>query len=165
MKKNIKRNPIKRCTLEITSFEGISPGAKHYYGALHYHYVDVEGYSQYKKVELKKKLTKAEAIDLSTDDYRWKAGQYSQRFDDINKVRKLAIKTWKTHFPDADVLLEGYSATADPQECLDGPPILKKKINDYYKKSQKIGWYEGNNEAMTKLSDDYMNNVLRDKTA
>lgn len=148
----MKTNRINPCNLYITSFNGY--GGIHYYGSLTF---------DRKTIYLEKKLTKKSAIKLSTGDYKYHAGMITKRFETEDELINLAQKTYKNHFPKADILLLGSSATLDPQECLDGPAELKRKINRMWEIGNKIGWYEKNPDKMTKLSDDYYYKVLGNK--
>ena len=93
---------------------------------------------------------------MSTRDYRYRAGAMSERFESEIDIRKGALKIWKKRFPDAVILLEGSSSCASVQRCLSGPKELKNKINSLWRQAEKIGWYEGNEELMTEIDDNYM---------
>ena len=134
--------------LNITTYAGYCVGASHYYGALH---------SRDKRIELGFILTKKTAPLVSHKDYQYKAGQRSIRFISEKDIRRVARREWKKNFPDSILLLEGTPACGDPQRCLEGPKELKKEINRLKNTAEKIGWYEGDDEGMTKISDEYMN--------
>jgi hypothetical protein len=145
----MKINP---CNLYITSFDGY--GGIHAYGSLSF-----DG----KRLYLHKKLTKESALKLCRKDFKYKAGMITERFESEDELINLAKKTYKKHFPKADILLLGSSAILDPQLCLDGPVKLKKKINELYYLAMKIGGYEKNCDKMTEISDEYYFKVLGNK--
>ena len=136
--------------LQISSFDGLTPDAKHYYGTI---------VCNGERYELLRKLNKNTVKEFIKDFHV--VGGMTSRFDSEDHVIRHAKKTWKKLYPDAQFLLMGSSACLDPQQCIDGPPKLKAKINYYYKQAEKIGWYGGNEKAMTKLSDEYMKDVLK----
>lgn len=138
--------------LEISSFEGISDGAVHYYGKLCYN-------SEFPKVELQRKLNKRNIGKFRKEFYH--IGDVTTRFNSENHVIRAAKRIWKKLFPNALVLLVGSSSILDPQKCIDGDPVLRKKINDYYRRAEEIGGYEGNMKEMTKISNEYMEEILR----
>jgi hypothetical protein len=138
--------------LEINSFEFISAGASHYYGKLH---------CGDEKVELERKLNKNTVKDFK--DQRYAVGGKTQRFNSEKHLLIYTLRVWKKIFPNAKVLLIGSSAYLDPQKCIAGDKILKKKINNYYKRAEEIGFYEGNEKEMTKISNEYMKEILEFK--
>lgn len=144
---------LKRCNLHISSYVGISPGASHYYGSLHYY----NNKGEYKDIKLKHRLTAEEAKLLSGQDFTYEKGEWSERFNSEDEIRELALKEWKKRFPDSVILLEGSSSCASVQHCLGGPRELKAKINVLFKEAEKIDWYEKDEDLMTKIDDDYMN--------
>lgn len=135
--------------LEISSFEGISIGATHYYGKL---------INNTERIELAKKITKSNIDSFKCDYYN--IGDYTERFLNEEEVIKNAKKNWKKYFPNAIVLIKGFKSILDPQECIAGDNKWKKIINSYFKLSEACGGYEYNNELMTKISNEYMKNVL-----
>lgn len=123
--------------LRITSFVGISIGASHHYGKL------ICGREH---VELRRKLSRDDAEEMNRRwgiDSAFKKGDFTQCFNTEDEIKKLACATFKTHFPDADVLILGNSACADPQIILIGPKAFKDKVNAWYRQAEKIGWYDG----------------------
>jgi len=142
---------LKTCHLSISSYRGISPGAIHFYGSL---WCDGE------RIELKKKMDAKDASYLSTKDYKYHAGEMTERFNLENEIREIAIQSWKKYYPEADVLLEGSSGILDPQKCLDGPPLLKDRINKLWQRAEKIGGWNGDIKEMTKISNEYLYDIL-----
>ena len=147
-------------TLEISSWYGISVGAQHSYGYLHYH--DSEG--EYHKAQLKRKLNENTAQILNTQrnkgrhpDYHYehRAGEETVCFDDDQHIIRTAKRVWKKICPDADILLVGMFACGDPQRCLIGPSDVKKKINDWHRETVKIGGYEEDEDRMDEIFHEY----------
>jgi hypothetical protein len=138
---------IKICYLEINTFVGYCIGAIHYYGHLTF---------EDKKKNIKCKLNKQQAENLSTSDYKYKIGMTSERFETEEEIINIAKKNWKKIYPPAEILIKGRSGILDPQQCIAGNKILKDKINILWKQAEKIGGYEGDEKQMTKISDKYM---------
>ena len=136
--------------LEISSFEGISPGAVHYYGRLSFNG---------ERTDLERRLNKRNIGKFRKDFYH--IGDVTTRFNSENHVIRAAKRIWKKLFPNALVLLVGSGSILDPQKCIAGDPVLRKKINAYYRRAEAVGGYEGNEEEMTKISDEYMREILR----
>jgi len=103
--------------LDVYSFEGISIGATHYYGKL---------ICKDERIELKRKLNKRNISDFKKENYL--LGHTTNRFNSEKHIINAAKKIWKKLFPSADVLLLGSSSIVDPQKCLAGNPIIKRKI-------------------------------------
>ena len=150
---------MKYVTLHISSWRGISFGAQHYYGSLHY-----SGEGVYEERKLRRVLTAKTAKILNdqrgcTEEEnryaRFHAGESTECFDSETHVRLAALRKWKKEFPDAVFLLEGQSAVCDPQKCLAGPKDLKKTINAFYLASEKTGGYEGDEKEMSRITDEY----------
>lgn len=135
--------------LEISSWVGISLGATHCYGDL---------WSNGERYPMRKKLTPREAIALNKkhewDQYR--GGDLYSGFDSHSEITLIALETYKTHFPQADILVLGRSCVAEPQKILDGPPEIKEKVNAWYEEAEKIDWYDGDQEErMEKISNEF----------
>jgi hypothetical protein len=143
--------------LEISSFIGRSFGAIHYYGCLSGHC------PEYKKVRLERKLSAREAAELNkVHDWRlYREGYLYEGFDTKDEIMHLALSDYKKHFPDADILIMGSSAIADPQPVLDGPPDFKDMVNAWVDEADRIGGYEGNETVMHHLSDTYWKYMQR----
>src|SRR5512136_161848 len=95
--------------LEIDSWIGTSIGATHFYGELK---------SNGKHIELKRCLTLHQARELQKKDWPVEAGDLFHGFDTKDEIISLAITTYKEHFPEADILIQGRSACAEPQMVL-----------------------------------------------
>jgi hypothetical protein len=140
--------------IEITSWQGISLGATHYYGKL-------KGYDDNNEVlfiDIEKPLGEKEAKKLSKkDDFTYREGTLTARFDSKQEVIDIAIEKWKTYFPNAEFLIQGEWAIADPQNCLIAPNGLKEKINKLYLESEEIGGYEKSPKRMDEIFREYQN--------
>lgn len=98
--------------IEISSFEGMSPGAEHYYGHL-------RGSSFGDVVYLYRPLTESETAYLNKKDGRisYYPGEESERFDDENGVIEAAKKKFSELIIDG-VLIEGSPVIASPQRIV-----------------------------------------------
>ena len=136
--------------LHIASWVGIGIGASHSYGELVFHG---------KSVRLTRKLTAKQAKEINDNDSfdfpTCRAGQEYSGFDSEEELIKLAVSTYKLHFPEATVLIHGSSSCADPQEILDGPEYFKNAINKLYNRAESIGWYERGGGKMYEISDKF----------
>ena len=120
--------------LDIKSWQGVSPGALHFYGCLC-------GGKPYRKVEIKKAMTAREARELSKrDSFHYRSGSTTERFADKDELIQLAVKTYKEHFPAAKVLLLGNPVSAEPQRVLDAPPRIFKKGNKMFAEIDSMKW-------------------------
>ena len=140
--------------LEITSWQGMSLGATHYYGKLKGY--DERGDALF--VDIEKPLTEKESKRLSEkDDCTYRAGTLTSRFDSKQEIIDIAMDKWKTYFPAAEFLLQGQWACADPQNCLIAPDGLKEKINKLYLESKEIGGYEKSPKRTEEIFKEYQN--------
>lgn len=146
-------NKYRVCYLDISSFQGLSIGAIHFYGELR-----CDG----NRVELIHHLTTEEAIERTKreradmgSEYRYKRGDKSRGFTTEEQIIDLACRTWHKHFPDADVLILGDNCVAEPQRVLVGPKEFKTQINKWYAECKAFGWYEGNPKKMERISDTF----------
>lgn len=112
--------------------------------------------SDFHGMEVKHRLGRKEALRLNKKDSArglslHKPGDWSDRFNTRDELRRAAIKVYKTEFPNAIVLLDGNGAIADAQPCLDGPKKLKDAINKIVAEGEACGGYEGNRKKMDAL--------------
>ena len=136
--------------LEITSWIGISIDAMHFYGSLKGHIND-----DFRSIELLHALTIEEAKVVSkASSIRFSPGDMYNGFLNKQDIINLALKIYKDRFPQAEVLVLGRIAIADPQEILDGPPAFKDAVNKLYNTAESIGWYDGGHE-------DQMNDIYK----
>lgn len=149
---------LKVVYLEISSWRGISIGASHWYGKL---------VCNGEHIELRRKLSAKDAAEMNR---KWSSGNIFRRgsmcksFDSEQDIIKLAVTTFKKHFKGASVLVLGHSCTADPQKVLIGPREFKSKVNAWYRRTERIGGYDGGHyQEMSKISDDFWA-YFRDRT-
>lgn len=108
--------------LEIRSYIGVSFGAQHYYGEMR---------CGHKRVDLKHRMSAAQAARLNkAHDWKgYKAGSLSEHFESKEQLIAVAVESYKEHFPEAILLVQGSPVYAEPQPCLAGEPALMEKIN------------------------------------
>lgn len=123
--------------LEISSWQGISFGAVHWYGELK----DRNGNLL---MELEYPLTESQALarNLVESGIRWHCGDLIRGWDDEVKLIAFAIKNYKQLVPGATILFCGNPAVADPQKVLDGPIEFKESVNALYHEAVEIEFYE-----------------------
>ena len=123
--------------LHIQTWIGLSPEACHYNGKL-------EARSN-PSVELKRILSESDATKLNKIRRRqypgeklfahFRAGIEYDGFDSRDDLIKLALKTYKAHFPDSNILILGRASVCDPQLILDHPDqALMVSANKLYEK-------------------------------
>lgn len=109
------------------------PCGQHYYANL----VGYRG-KEYYKVELVHTLTTRQARELNKQDghsFFWEKGMETRRFFYEEDAQKVAIETYKKHYPDAEVLVFGSSCRLEPQLILDGPVKYKEAVNKLSEKA------------------------------
>ena len=131
---DIKREEI--ICLNITSWQGISIGAEHYYGELITLERDIED------VEMKRKIEEvSEARYLSKKvGYKgaFKVGDETSCFTTEKQLIKEVRKQYKKHFPKTRMIILGRHLEFYPQKIILGPRNLKKINNVYYKAYENI---------------------------
>ncbi len=142
--------------LEITSFKDFSIGATHYYGKL----VGNKN-GEYTHVEISKEMTQEEADWFNKNDgvkSLYKKGDSTDRFNTKSEIRKEAVKIWKEEFPDAEFLVEGEPALAEPMNCLDAKNFEDKvQLNNIWYAYSQIPYdikngYDRSEENWEKIS-------------
>lgn len=118
--------------LSISSWQGISIGAEHYYGKLHFNH-DVED------VELKRTLNKQAANELTKTHSRigmsidYEEGEETISWNGVQSIVDYAKTVYKKHFPGADVLVIGDYVNCEPKEWVDGGDFeIKKDMNNFF---------------------------------
>ena len=120
--------------LEITSWQGVSIGAEHYYGKIITH-------NPYSHVELKRKLTAKQAAKLSKKDkWDYRPGAETDRFDTKEQIIKIAVAQYKSIMPSARMLVLGSSSSVEPKQVLDANKSIMEKCNKIYAEFEKIPW-------------------------
>lgn len=124
----------KIAVLELTSWIGMSAGAKHFYGKLWMHK---------EKIELEHPLSVSEAKERNSNDptFAWRAGNKVSGFDTETEVRSLAISLCKKD-QGIKLLLEGNYAVADVQKAVYGDPVIVARINELYARADVIGFWD-----------------------
>lgn len=129
--------------LHITSWQGVSLGAEHYYAELQG--PDETGY---KKVELHDILTSRQAARLNKKNGErslYRAGERHKCFDTEDDAIQAGIREWKTHFPDATYLVLGSSSYIEPKpllaSSLEDDSELKAKVQAIVDQCEAIGWH------------------------
>jgi len=132
------------CYLNITTWQGISIGAIHYYGSLNF---------RTKKITLKRKVTKQ---DIEQKKERFLTiGDSTEGFNSEEDLISLAKKQWKKHFPEAKALVLGSPTHIEPHKMLIGPH--KRQCNFLYNQAKNLGFYdyEKNYDTVDKLSNQW----------
>lgn len=158
---------LKTVYLEISSWQDISMGAQHYYGEL----IGYNG-DERKEVKLTRILTPRQAAKAnryrSSDSFlNVRAGDESDGFDEKDEIIKLALKVWLTHFPDAQLLIQGRISVAEPQEILACPayPEIIESANKLYEEFEAIeGYHYKRNWKQAEEIDDKWTNLINQQT-
>lgn len=130
--------------LEMSTFAGIVGWAIHWYGKL---------WCGDDRIVLTCTLTAAQAKQRNRGD-KWdtyREGSESERWDDEDALIARAMATWREHFPSAVLFVRGDHAYVDPMLALDGDPDLVRINNEFFHRAEKIGWYDGDEDAMDDL--------------
>lgn len=147
---NIKEEHI--VFLKITSWNGISIGAEHYYGRL-------TDFKTNKSIELTYPLTKEDAKYLNrkvTDEVgMYEEGEESERFSNEEAVISRAKKRFKILFPKAIILIRG-TCDPNPQEVLVGPKQFKNVINALWQRYELLDWdREEDREELEEIEEEW----------
>lgn len=95
--------------LEVRSWNGLSIGAIHFYGTLKGQYRRGE------EIDVTKILTTEEAKWMSrSDDWHYKAGDTSSRFEDFDALLDHAKEQVFRNFPQCRLLIQGDKCVAQP---------------------------------------------------
>lgn len=133
--------------LKIRSWIGLSPEAVHYQGEL-------QRFSNCgDKVEFKRILSTSDAKKLNAIRKRqypgdphaafFRAGMEYDGFDTRDELIKLALETYKTHYPESCILILGSASTGDPQLILDAPnQELITEANKIYEEFESFEGYQ-----------------------
>jgi hypothetical protein len=146
--------------LEVSSWRGLSIGAQHYYGSL------VGHAPEYKRVELYRTLTQADAdrlTDRRNDGYKYREGGRTNGFDTPGDVAQFAVKHWREHFPGGKILLKGSAASYEPHTPLTGGTTFKRYTRGIIKRCESLGWYDkGNDKEVDLLCDEWYSALLKE---
>ena len=145
--------------LEISSFLG-SLGATHVYG----HLITKQ---DYKKVELKRKLTEYEAEKLRIKDGSsgifYHKGAMTERFNTEEEIIKVAKRQYQKIFPTAHILVKGRTSYIEPKLVLHVKKGIKgfnkKRANEIYHQAKELDFYSDpkNDLIMDRLNTEYHN--------
>lgn len=138
-------------TLKVTCW-AFSLGGEHFTGT-------ITGYRKRGDChihEVMHKLSAKQTLALNKKDSArgrslWRPGELSSRFDTRAQVERRAAAVFRKEFPLAIVLNVGQWAVGDPQRVLAGPPDFKETVNAMVKEWDRLGGYEGNDAACTRL--------------
>ena len=124
---------MKVAYLNISTWEGISVGACHFYGSLS---------CGKKTIDIERVLTKSTASRLNQkrakDLLPYEKGSETALFLSSASVRRRAIATFREHFPKANILVEGRRSVVEPQPVLVGPESLKEQVNAWCKRKHDL---------------------------
>jgi hypothetical protein len=151
MKKKTKIVKPVFCWLEITSF-GACLGAEHFYGKLRMEDM------RYQEVRYKLSAKQAKALNKKDSYATYKAGYLSDRYWSKVELIADAMKQWRDAFPEADVLIRGSCGTASIQQWLAVKPGLeemKNAVNNLFARYEKVGGYDGDEEAANAIDKRY----------
>ncbi len=153
----------KECVfLEVDTWSGLSIGATHYYGRLKTKSNDRVDVERVLSVEEAARLTKDELPDAPA----YEEGFESIRFYSEEDVVVAAKNSWKKHFPDYIVLLEGSSSCLDPMRIIDVQPagLDYEELNRICQEWVDNGYWGGEDqekaEALSSLWEDELNVLL-----
>lgn len=147
--------------LDITSYQGVTADATHWY-------VHLQGdlNDDLEHIQLSAPLTPAHAAELNKDDgwntIMWKTGDMYTGFKKYHRDVQAGIDQWKKTFPEAKFLLLGRAVNVEPKPVLDtvfeNDDKLKQKTAAIVEKGKAIGWY--NDPKNDDLMDEYYNEWL-----
>jgi hypothetical protein len=141
--------------LHISSWNGISVGAEHFYGNLStYMCCDIPDHELKRKI---KEVTEARYLSKKVG-YKgmYKVGDETSCFTTSNQVIKEARKKYKKLYPGTKVIVLGNTGICSPQEIILGPRVFKREVNKIWRAYEKI-WKIGRKR---KLSDDQILDIL-----
>lgn len=127
---DIVRNP--EWTLKVRSFAGIVPGASHYQGDLErWCYAPVPDepevhFTWREHVDVERKISAAEARRLSTGDFSYQEGWYSDRYFSKAEVAARAIEVFELVRKPGDFLVHD-----DGEHDFDDLPVLAGEKIDW----------------------------------
>ncbi len=114
------------------------------------------------EIDLEYRVNSEEAKKLNEDDTlgtsaEYKAGETSERFFCLSKIKRVAAREYKKLMPGSELLILGASTTMEPQEILGGPPGLRRPANVIFRRCERLGWWDkGNDTTVQGLSDKWV---------
>ncbi|MHC4296460.1 MAG: hypothetical protein ACYS7Y_04095 [Planctomycetota bacterium] len=88
---------------------------------------------------------------------RLSEGDETSTFFDRESLVAEAIRTYKTVFPNAEILVEGSRGTVEPMPVLDWPNHEEEaaKINQMVEECEEIGWYDGDTDRYEEIEEEW----------
>jgi hypothetical protein len=155
--------------LTISTWKGIAPGAKHFYGRIRWYELDRKPNDFAKQEEVKHMATELCALCAEYDKTLHKnvpgndpncdcnngwvtglTGVFESRKELVESAKQW-FRTYAKNFK-GDVLFNGGIENGDPIEILYGPAAFKKQGNALWKQAVKIDYYENDEKKMNKIS-------------
>lgn len=149
---NIKKLNISYCY--ISSYCGVSIGASHVYG-------EISNESSIEHFHLKKILSEKEAKILTLkhrDIMEYQEGDTTECFDTEEDLINTAKSSYKTYFPDSNILLLGKQSYFEPKLVIDYPEWFNiKKANKLYEQAKQLEFfkYSKNDAIMDKITNQF----------
>lgn len=147
--------------LDIDSWVGHDPRAKHYYGSFDIPWHGDEDYV----IEVEKEITKKDFKELirNNDEDGYYIGMSTRRFNSKKELVEKAIELLEKEKIEYDLLLEGRQSVASVQKALAGPPELVKKINELYQENEKYCYAsDDRNDQILDEIDERFQNLLEE---
>jgi hypothetical protein len=124
----------------LSSFKGISPGAKHYYASLDF----TDKFGNFKSREVLITLTEKSAERYSEHDYKFLKGDTTARIESRNEAIKCSLKEFKKiqeEIGKNSVLILGKGVYVEPQPIIGGKKgKIVNQINKFAKQAEKLTW-------------------------
>jgi hypothetical protein len=123
--------------MQLTSYRGMALNATHIYAKL-----SRSGCGERPglEVEVVQVLNVAAAAALSRkDQYKWRSGDLSNRFDAKADAHAAAIAVWRTLAnPERDALVEGLASIDEPQPVIAGPEEFRAAANLLFEEGEAL---------------------------
>ena len=137
------------CYLHIISWDGISPGATHFFGTLH-----CDGQEH----KLLRPMTERDAIaenkKARQSGYRpnYAAGHLTDQWNTTEELHACAIAVYRDIFPHASVLIVAPYGSGSPHPCLHAVnPDHMATINRFADQAAAIGYYDSGHADQMKV--------------
>ena len=137
--------------LDITTWQGSSVGAVHWYGELKQ--------KGQRPITLEAPLSTSHATYVNKQAQRrglgipYEPGDMYSGFMEREHVIGLARACWKIVYPDAVLLLEGRTGIVEPMPILEAPETWDVAgLNELWALCEELGWWNGGNERKVQLA-------------
>lgn len=139
--------------LNISSWVGISIGASHCYGNLHYNGEQIK----INRILTQTNIDKLNGYDRNNVYGCYEVGDECGRFDTRQEIIDLAIKIIKKDYPQVDLLLARDGASVSVNEVYWGKDKkLIDRINELYEEADELEYYSGKDDVrMEELDDEF----------